>query len=465
MQADLFSLVNAVGPEGEDDLADSFSSAMGGLAADNRDALLGLAMEHGPFRRLMSDVFSYQSPAEIASTVLEGAYGRNMLALSNALTSLPLERVSDEVRATIHQLLPGTGRTATETAFLDHMIAVRERVEPEPSLAAADHTYLAVAQASAIKTSDLDVAKRAIGAAGAALDAAGVRTMFSLLDQQIGTDQAQSSAAGLITMVPRLVVERQLPLAEYILNELNRRADSIGGTDALRATATPASMGALIDIVIEDDSRFDMAAMILKSGGEEAGSILVSEAITRKADGIALAERFLGKRAIDLLQTAVLEAQWFQLAPVVSRLTVEGGPRSIATIEALLRRPDAQSRKEIVQGLASAGGPVAERLLCEIVRDPNPEVAVAAARELAKAKMPGGSVAIAARLGELDIDNADFELARELISALARTPGEAADATLKKLGSRRAIIKRGHFNDIQTAVAAALQARTQGASR
>jgi len=116
-----------------------------------------------------------------------------------------------------------------------------------------------------------------------------------------------------------------------------------------------------------------------------------------------------------------------------------------------------------VTGLVAAGGPLEGRLLGELVRDPSPDVAVAAARALAKSGAPGAGEAISARLFELDYDNADFELARELIGALARTRDSAAQEALAKLGSRRALIKRGHFNDIQAAVAAAQQLRAREA--
>ncbi|HEY5539862.1 MAG TPA: HEAT repeat domain-containing protein, partial [Coriobacteriia bacterium] len=172
-------------------------------------------------------------------------------------------------------------------------------------------------------------------------------------------------------------------------------------------------------------------------------------------------EGLLGKRLIELLNGAALQAQWFQLGDVVARLAQEGDSRCVATIESLMRRPDAQARKEVVSGLAAAGGPIAAPLLGELVRDANPDVAIAAARELAKGGLPGAGAAISARLSQLDVDNADFELARELIEALARTPDAAAGETLAKLASRRSLIKRGHFTDVQVAVTAALRLRAR----
>jgi hypothetical protein len=69
---------------------------------------------------------------------------------------------------------------------------------------------------------------------------------------------------------------------------------------------------------------------------------------------------------------------------------------------------------------------------------------------------------LAARLAELDIDGDGFTLAREMIAALARVPDAEAAAALNKLASRRALIKRGHFAEVQDLVQQALQLRAHG---
>ena len=130
-----------------------------------------------------------------------------------------------------------------------------------------------------------------------------------------------------------------------------------------------------------------------------------------------------------------------------------------------MERPDEQSRREVVGALASVGGPLANRLLASALRDPRPETVTVAARAIARSGEPGSAALLAARLDELDIDRADYALAKELLGALARTPGSEADEVLAKLGSRRAFIKRGHFADIQALVAEAQRARTGGLPR
>ena len=127
-----------------------------------------------------------------------------------------------------------------------------------------------------------------------------------------------------------------------------------------------------------------------------------------------------------------------------------------------MRRPDEQSRRETASALAAIGGPVSARLLGIALRDPSAEVAIIAARAIARSGVPGSAALLSARVSEIDLDNADFLLGRELIGALARTPEPAADEALAKLASRRALIKRGHFAEVQALVGQAQQARAQG---
>ena len=463
LQTGLLSLVQAVGPQGTDGLAASLAVAFAEQPTSTRDTLLGLAMEAGPFRDLMGEMFRKQSASDIASAVLGGSFGRNMLALSTALTSLPLDRLDAAVREQVQAMLPDAGHSDLEARFLDHMIAVRQRTEPEPSLAAHDQTYLAVAQASAIRPDDLHTACRAVEASSAAVDAAGVRTMFTLLDQQTDPAQVSASAGSLGAMVARLLCSRQIALADYVLVELGTRSDRVGATDLSATSVTPEALGTLIDIVLADPSLEPAAGRIVAALGEPAIAPFVTEAIARKAEGLQLAEKLFGRKIIEPLNTAVLRAQWFQLAPVVTRLAHEGDPRCGATIEALIHRPDTQTRKEVVTGLTAAGGTFAQQFLGELVSDPDPDIVVAAARSLAKSGLPGSGEAIAARISQLDLDNADFELGRELIGALAHTPDKVADDLLSKLASRRAILKRGRFSDVQDVVNAARQVRAQEA--
>lgn len=470
----LLELERVAGPQGASGLLSSLATSFLSSEAEGRDALLGLAMNPGPIRGLVSQMFGRLDAPEIAGSILGGVFGKNMLSLSNALTSLPLEMVTAQVRAEVQAMLPGAGHTQSEAAFLGHMLEVRANMQPEPSLVDADRTFKAVLQASALSEDDIARARGAVTAAGGALNAAGVRTMITLLDQQQDFELYCAGAENLASVVPRLIEQGDLRLASRVLTELsNREARNTGPWPelsgrlriALDTAAGARSMSALVSAVTANPDLLPAAREIVRHAGDAGGPPLVAEAISLKADGIAVAEALLGRRVIDLLNAAAPTAQWYQLGPIVTRLVTEGDPHSIATVEALMQRPDEQSRREVATALAGLSGPLPVRLLRSALRDTSAEVAIVAARAIARSGEPGSGVLLATRLSELDMDNADYLVAKELIGALARTPEPTADEALAKLASRRAIIKRGHFADIQVLVAQAQQARRGGVGR
>lgn len=467
----LEELMRATGTLGRPALVRTLAAAFARQAPEAKDSLLSLAMGPGEIRGLTAQMFSLMESSDIASSILGGRFGKNMLSLSSALTDLPLERVTNEVRAEVQSMLPGTGHTAREADFLTHMLDVRALTEPEAPLVDADRTYRAVAQAAAIRDEDVARARVAVEASGGALNAAGVRTMLSLLDQQNDFELYCAGIDNLAGIVPRLVEEGDLALASRVITELaNRQANPTGPWPdlsarfdvALETAAGARTMSALLDQVVADPSQLPVARDIVRYAGEGSGAALVEQAIAHKSEGLAVAEELLGRRVVDLLNAAAPTAQWFRLGPVVQRLAQEGDTRSIATIEALMHRPDEQSRREVATALAAVGGPAASRLLAVALRDPSTEVSIIAARAIARSGEPGSAALLSTRLGEIDLDNADFLMGRELIAALARTSDPAADEALAKLASRRAIIKRGHFSEVQALVAQAQQVRVQG---
>ena len=466
----LIELMRAAGPDSVSQLMNSMTTAFLAQSSDGRDALLGLSMDDGPVRDLTGRMFGMLGAPDIAESVLGGTFGKNMLSLSSALTSLPLEQATAQVRAEVQAMLPTAGHTAKEAEFLQHMLEIRGRKEAEQSLVDADRTYRAVAQASMLKDEDIARARTALTASAGALGAASVRTMLALLDQQQDFELYCAGADNLARMVPQLIEQGDLTLASRVLAELaNRESRNTGPwpelsgrlREAIATAAGPRSMGALVNAVVANPELEPAALQIVRHAGDTGGAELVAAAITHKSAGLELAERLIGRRLIDLLHTAAGSAQWFQLTPIVTRLAEAGDPRSIATIEALLARPDEQSRREVATGLAGLGTPAAVRLLGVALRDPSPEVAMVAARAIAKSGVPGSAALLAARLSELDVDTNDFLLARELITGLARTPEPTADEALAKLGSRRALIKRGHFAEIQQLVARARTVRAE----
>ncbi len=467
----LMELVRVSGVSGYPGLLDSLSKAFLGQSPEGKDALLGLAMDRGAARDLTGGMFSLLGSTDIAGAVLGGSFGKNMLSLSSALTNLPLEQVTAQVRAEVQAMLPGAGKTTKEAEFLDHMLEVRGRTTPEPSLVDADTTYRAVLDASALSEETIAKARGAVAGSAGVLSAVGVRTMLTLLDQQRDLELYCDTATNLANMVPRLIEQGDVALAARVVSEIARREQAGSAQwpelaprmrEALETAVGPRAMSALVKAVIANPASLDNAKLIAREAGQAGGPALMTEAIALKAEGLAAAEQLLGRRSIDLLNQVAPQAQWFQLGPVAARLAAEGDTRSAATLDTLMRRPDEQSRREVVSGVASAGGPLAPRILAAALRDPSAEVAIVSVRAISRSGISGSAALIAARLSELDVDNADFPLAREMIGALARIPEPAADEALAKLAGRRALMKRGHFGEVQDLVRQAQQIRAQG---
>lgn len=468
----LMELVRVAGPSGFEGLLSSLSGAFLAQEAVGKDALLGLALDQGAVRDLTGGMFRFMGSSDIAGAVLEGNFGKNMLSLSTALTHLPLDQVTASVRAEVQAMLPNTGHTTREAQFLEHMIDVRERSEPEASLVDADTSYRAVIEATRMSDELIGQARSAVMGSGTALSAASVRTMLALLDQQRDFELYATGAESLAAMVPRLLEQGDIALASRVLTELSGRLAVNTGPwpelserlrHALETATGPRSMAALMRAVTDDAEAIPAAREILRHGGEGGHSALVAEAIQLKEPGIEVAEQLIGRRIVDMLVQLAPQAQWFQLGPIVKRLVQESDPRSTATVEALLARPDEQSRREVVTALAgSAPTEAALASLRRALKDPSAEVVVVAARALGRSGQPAAGRLLAGRISEIDLDGADFVVGREMIAALARCPGDEAAQALDKLAARKALIKRGHFAEVQGLVAEARRLRASG---
>lgn len=467
----LMELVLVSGPSGFPELLDSLSFAFLQQDYDARDVLMGLSMDRGPTRDLSAGMFGLLGAGEIAGSVLGGKYGRNMLSLSSALTRLPLEQVTAQVRAEVQAMLPGAGHTPKEAGFLDHMLEVRAGGEPEAPLVDADRTYRAVVEAATLSDEMIERARSAVAGSGGELTAASVRTMLTLLDQQRDLELYSDSLTAIAGIVPRLVEQKNLKLASTVLAELADReaAESIPWPElsgrlreALESAAGPRTMAALVRVLTEDGGLIEQARAITLYAGDSGAPALVAEAIAHKAEGLEIAEQLLGRRIVDLLAQLATSAQWYQLGPIAARLARENDPRSRQVVEGLLRHPDPSARREVLAGLASAAAPLSLELLGLGVRDENPEVAAVAARGIARLGGVGSASLLGARIAEIDLDNTDYSLGRELIAALARVSDPAADEQLEKLANRKALIKRGHFAEVQDLVRQAIGYRHGG---
>lgn len=475
LEEGLMELVRVSGPSRYADLLASLAQAFSLLEQDGKDALLDLSFYPGPTRDLAAGVFSLLGADEIAGAVLGGRFGRNMLSLSSALTKLPLERVTQEVRAEVQALLPASGHTPHEAEFLAHMIAVREQAEPEPPLVEADARYRDVAAEAARGDAELPDAQAQAAISGDRhhLDAAAVRTMLALMDQQQDFELFCHGMDSLAALVGPLVAQADITLASTVLSELTRREElDLGPWPELSARVQAAvdtatglqTMSALIGLLAETPEALGEARSFVRLTGSVGIENLVAAAIELKEPGLAIAEALLGGRLTAPLASQAISAQWHQLRPVVARLMRSDSAGTITSVRALMHRPDEQSRRETVLGAADADGPLAVSLLASALNDPATEVVIAAARGLGTSRAPGAAEALAERLEHTALDDEDFDVVVELIGSFAQLSGPVADSVLAQLSTRRSFIKSARHGEIQDLVRRAIAYRAAAGS-
>jgi hypothetical protein len=471
MAAGLADLAQATGPGGYARLQDSLAVAFNSQDSEVRDSLLGMALEPGEARQLIGGMLDRVATPEIAGALCSGVFGKNMLSMSTALAKLPLSSRAADIMAQVKDILPTLGHSSKELEFLHHMVDIRESETPEPPLLDAQPVYRKVAELTRVDDATMATARRGIDESTAHINHASVTTMLTLLDQQERPELYFRTLDSLARSVPSLIEQGDLAVAARVLGEISAREGRTVQpwpelTERLRAAMNDAtshrSMKALLAAVASEPTRVGAAREIMQHAAESAHAAFIDEALALKPDGLSVAQQVVGRRMVDLLASAAPRAQWFQVAPLVAQLARESDSRSIAAIESMARRGDEQSRRETASGLAASGGPAAVRVLTQLLKDPSVEVAMIAARGLAKINLPGAATALGDALATLDVDTKDYPLAREIVLALAKSQDPAVEPVLEKIAARRAFIKRGHFADLNQLARQALAARARG---
>jgi len=465
----LMELVRVSGPSGFNGLLEALASAFIAQEAESKDVLIGLALDDGPTRDLAGAMFALLSANDIAASVLGGSFGKNMLSLSNALTRLPLEQVTAQVRAEIQTMLPDSGRSAKEVAFLDHMIEVREQGAEVP-LDQRDRRYRAVLEASLLSEETVAGVRTSVEDSKRYVTSAGVRTMLALIQQQQDFELYCTGMDSLAAMVPVLVEQSDLELARSVLSEISRRESAEYPSwpelpehvdAALGAATGPRTMTALVQVLANDPSLLPAGRDLMRLARGAGNDQLVAAAIELRGEGLAVANELLGGRLDEVLSRQALMAPWHLLGPIAARLARGATPAGQKSLGVLMQRPDEQSRREVVIGLGEVGGAVAVAYMGAALADPSTEVAIAAARGLGRSGSPQATALVADRLGRIDIDNDDFDVVVELIGALAQLPGPTADETLGRLAARRGFMKRARHGEIQDLISRAQTYRAQ----
>lgn len=470
----LAELARAVGPGGLDSLEATLGRAY--LAQDTgaRDALVGLALGGSEGAPVLQGMMQSLRPAEVATSLSDGLYAKNMLSMSNVLTSIPfasLDAIIDELRP----MLADEGHSARELEFLNRMLDARANAGREVPLADRHLDYQRVADFAVIDAGSLQVARTEIGTSASTVNTRTVNTMLSLLDQQQDFALWSKTLQNLASVVPSLIEQGDVALADRVFADLaSREARTTQPWPGLaeqmreafgRATSS-AAMAALLGAVLENPAHGAAAESILKRIDQAAQQRFVAAALDqRQHGGMEAADRLLGRRMVGLLVSLVGDVQWFQAGPVALRLSHETDLHSRDALVSLARRPDERSRQEVAKALGGSSSALGVSVLAELLKDPALEVAVTAARALGHSPGLGTASALERHFDALDWTGKDYPLAREILGALARTPDTDAARVLEKIAGQRALIKRGHFAEVQDLARQALASRQKGGSR
>jgi len=464
-------LRRAVGPAGAAALEATLGRAFLAQNAGGRDALVGLALGGGDASGVLQGMMQSLKPGEVATSLADGLYAKNMLSMSNVLTAIPfnsLNAIIEELRP----MLAEEGHTERELSFLGHMLEARANSGREAPLVERHPDYQKVAALTRVDEASLQSARSEIGTSASTVNTRTVNTMLSLLDQHADFGLWSKTLANLASIVPSLIAQRDLALADRVFADLaSREARTTQPWPGLpeqmsaaldRATSADA-MASLLSAVLDDPAQMEHASSILRRVDAAAQQRFVAAAINqRQRNGLGVAEQLLGRRMIGLLVALVPEVQWFQAGEIALRLSHEVDQSSRNALITLMRRPDERSRQEVAKSLAASQAALGVSVLSELLKDPTMEVAVTAARSLGHVRALGAAAALERAFDALDSIGKDFPLAREVLGALARTPDADATRVLERIAGQRTLIKRGHFAEVQDLARQALASRAKG---
>lgn len=443
--------------------AAALASSFSGVPPEQRDALLALAMEPGCSTNVTGAFVAMLPDDAVADALTGGRFGTNMLALSNALSRLPLGDRLSRVMEHVHANLAAQGHGDKERKFLDHMVTVREADEQVP-IGETEPDLDTIARSVRDDVGDLSRQRTELADARDTAAERALYTMLTLLDQQRDYGLYVETIDRIAGMIPGLVAAGDVRLANRALSELAGRSIQARDTwpglsdrfeSAVSRATGPETTGALLRFAVAGGPATVPAAReLIQWGGEPAVRSLTGVALS-SGDGrtFDMAETIVGRRMLDELCRIAPSVQAGGVAAVSRRLAQAAAePRCAAALEALASRPDPESRREVaaVVGRVDTTGAItlAERLLA----DKNADVALVAASALGHNPSDAASRPLAQRMSQLDVDGRDFPLAREIVLALARHRDPIAEAALDRLASRRSFIKRANFTAMQEIV-------------
>ncbi|MHB8761457.1 MAG: HEAT repeat domain-containing protein [Coriobacteriia bacterium] len=464
-------LARAVSPGGLPRLQEVLGGAFVGQGVAVRDTLIGLALNDTASAPVLQGMLKALKPHDFASSLTGGMYAKNMLSVSNVLNTLTLDSSLDGILAELKPLLEQEGHTERELTFLTHMLDARAETGRQIPLADRVPDFQRVADFAKVGREAVESARSEIGSSNGDVNGRTVTMMLSLLEQQSDFDLWSKTLGNLAALVPVLLADGDISLADHVLADLANREARTNHPwpgipermrEAMERATTAEAMSALA-AAAADPAALDNARSILRRVDRPAQQrFLVAALSIKDVDGLALAEHVLGRRLVDLLAASEADLSWFHAGTAAARLSLEQDQRALQALDTLAHRQDQRARQEVARGLGASPSAHALHTLVDLARDPALEVAVAAVRSLGRTTALGAAAQLERLFDDIDAIGKDFPLAREVLGSLARTPDPGATSALERIAGQRALIKRGHFAEIQDLARQALTSRKGG---
>jgi len=445
----------------------TLATAFHELESDDKDRLLEAAMTIPPIERVSVEMLANLSSVELTAALRGGRYGTNQIALSYALTKLPVGQRRPELLHEAEAALLAADEGIERVRFLNGLIRSRMSPTPPVPLAEAQPAYRSILQATALRPEHLAAVQRA-ALSRRQLDEAGVTTVLHLLDTAEDFLAYSRVLEALARSVPHLFRNQQPDLAMRVVRELARRAESLDRPwpelpprfgEVLSQACGALSIAALMDTPELESRAIECARELVALGGDNAARDFAMAAVSSESDNsIELAALVLGRRLPELLVTAAPHADARHIAKMAELFARDGGRWCLEALGQLTTRPEDRIRADAARGIATAGGIALQQHMPRLLRDPARTVAQVAARALGRNGGPGTVEMLAGRLGELEGDK-DLPLAREIVGVLTVSPSPAADAALKQLAERGGFLRKNKHAEMRRLAVEALDMR------
>lgn len=442
------------------------------LETDDKDRLLESSIGLEPIRDITVEMVQNLSESELVAAIRGGRFGKNISAMSFALTGLPARDRLDAMLTEMEAALRAADATDASIAFLETMVERRKSGAADPPLAQAQPVYRQILDAVAVPADRLE-ATVADARAHEHLDARSVTVLAHLMDDAEEMEPYCAVLDALARSVGHLIEIGTPDVAMLVVKEVTDRSAGVQrpwpGLDARFAAAVETmcgsrTMSALLALSQTDAAAAEYARQLVALGGEPAARSLASVSVESEAENsMQFAEEVLGKRLAELLAPEAPTADPRHAGKMAELFARDGGAWCMQALVHLAARTEDKVRSETARGVGVAGGQALTIIMPKLLRDSSQEVEMVAVRALARNGGPGTTEMIAQRLAELEGDS-HLRVAKEIVNALKASPSPVAETALTEVTQRGGFLRRGKDAELKKLAFEALAAR-KGAKR